>query len=124
MSGRSGRAEYWALVAILFALSFALSFLPHAPIVSAGGAVAIALAQARRLHDMGRSGWWAAAATVAPVAAMLALVGPLGLDGAFLAGSVLMLALLTLVGAVPGTPGPNRFGRPAPFTWLRLLRGR
>jgi uncharacterized membrane protein YhaH (DUF805 family) len=123
LAGRSGRAEYWALIAILFALSFALSFLQTPPITNVGAAVVVAFVQARRLRDINRTGWWALAVTLAPAVLMLALMRPLGLEGAFFAASAFMLALIVLIGALPGTPGPNRFGPPARFTWLRLLRG-
>lgn len=123
LSARAGRAEYWALVAILFALSFALSFLPSAPIVRLVCAIAVALVQVRRLHDMDRTGWWALAVNLGPIVLMLALLRTMGLDGAVVAASAAMLVLIIVVGAIPGTAGPNRFGQPAPFTWLRLLRG-
>ncbi len=61
--GRAGRAEFWwamlaATLLALIPLGLALRFsywialaalIPFAPLVSAG---------ARRLHDIGRSGWW------------------------------------------------------------------
>jgi uncharacterized membrane protein YhaH (DUF805 family) len=46
---------------------------------------------ARRWHDQDRSGWWS----------LLLLLFPIG-----------PIAMVAMLGFIPGTPGPNRFGPP------------
>jgi uncharacterized membrane protein YhaH (DUF805 family) len=75
----------------------------------------------RRLHDAGRSGWWQAPPMLI-VVACLAVAEPayaiaLGFDEAAaelvaLAGLGLYLVMLMVLGLLPPTPGPNRFGPP------------
>jgi uncharacterized membrane protein YhaH (DUF805 family) len=121
LSARAGRREYWTWVVLLFAASIALGSL--IPDISLAMTVPLIFAQTRRAHDFGRSGWWAATATVAPVVASLAVVG-LGLMTATLVGAISELALIALFGALPGEAGDNRFGPPRPFTWRGMLTGR
>lgn len=118
---RSGRAEYWLYVAICFGLSFILGQISDSASVSMTGIMLFV--QARRLHDLGRTGWWALAVTFGPVAVMLPFL-VLGLFTATLVGIAVEVALMILLGALPGEPGENRFGRPRPFTWKGTLTGR
>jgi uncharacterized membrane protein YhaH (DUF805 family) len=123
LAGRAGRAEYWASVAFIFALGVALSFVPALSGGSTGLTAVLMVVQIRRVHDFGRTGWWAVLATFAPLILMLPLMGA-SLDVAILVGLLVELAAIVAIGAVPGTPGENRFGPQAPFTWKRTLTGR
>jgi uncharacterized membrane protein YhaH (DUF805 family) len=122
LAGRAGRREYWVDIGLLFLLSFLLS--RAAPAVSAGFTVVLMSVQIRRIHDLGRTAWWAVAATIAPVVAMFAAWPVMGLEDATLAGVVVELVLIVAIGAWPGEVGENRFGPPPPFTARRVLTGR
>lgn len=96
-TGRAGRQEFWMFALINFGIAIALnivanllglgilSFLYSLAVFLPSLAVTI-----RRLHDTDRIGWWA----------LIALVPFVG-----------WIVLLVLM-ALPGTPGPNRYGPP------------
>lgn len=67
--------------------------------------------QVRRLHDVGRSGWWALLAQLWPIALLLT---PISLELLELVGMATGLAVTIAIGAVPGSRGENRFGPPPP----------
>jgi uncharacterized membrane protein YhaH (DUF805 family) len=99
-TGRAGRAEFWWFVLANFIVSTVLSLLGRASVIFAvlsaiyGLAVLIpSIAVAiRRLHDTERSGWW-----------LLIILVPL-------AGIIVLIVFY----ATEGTPGPNKYGPPAP----------
>jgi uncharacterized membrane protein YhaH (DUF805 family) len=124
LRGRSNRREYWIWVAALFALGVALSFVPGLSNANIGLTLLLLFTQIRRVHDFGRSGWWAVLATVAPVGVMLPLMAVVSLEVAFGLGLLVELAGIVVIGAIAGDPGENRFGAPPPLTWLYFLRGR
>jgi len=96
-TGRAGRQEFWMFALINFGIVIALnivtnllglgilSFIYNLAVFLPSLAVTI-----RRLHDTDRIGWWA----------LVALIPFLG-----------WIILLVLM-ALPGTPGPNRYGPP------------
>jgi uncharacterized membrane protein YhaH (DUF805 family) len=123
LGGRAGRREYGLSVGILFAVGFALSY--AAPIVGDGLSAVLIFAQIRRLHDFNRSGWWALAATLTPLVPAIPLMFMSGQEDVGLAvGFLAELALIVVIGVIPGSPGDNRFGPPPPFTARRVLTGR
>jgi uncharacterized membrane protein YhaH (DUF805 family) len=123
LGGRAGRREYWAIVAALALISFVLSTAP--PIFGLVLSALLAGIQARRLHDFGRSGWWALAATFVPlIATAAAWFIARSEDIAVAAGAIVAIVAIVWIGAVPGTPGDNRFGPAPPFTVRRVLTGR
>ncbi|MET0273545.1 MAG: DUF805 domain-containing protein [Phenylobacterium sp.] len=124
LNDRAGRAEYWFSIGLIFALGIGLSFIPALSGAGTGLTVVLMFAQIRRVHDFGRSGWWAALATFAPMIAMFPLMAVASVDVAFIFGLLVEFALIIAIGAIPGDPGDNRFGPPAPFTWKRTLTGR
>ncbi len=120
LAGRASRREYWINVAVLFGLSLAL---PGPPALRLVLTALLAVAQVRRVHDFGRTGWWALVAALAPMACF-ALWPVASQDVVVLVGVAIELALVVAIGAVPGTVSENRFGPPPPFTLRRVLTGR
>jgi uncharacterized membrane protein YhaH (DUF805 family) len=101
--GRARRAEYWQFFLFTLAISIlgqvliemfkgvpllSLLFALALVVVGLGLIVPSIAASFRRLHDIDKSAWWL-------------LIGLIPLIGA--------IVLLVLF-ALPGTPGPNRFG--------------
>jgi uncharacterized membrane protein YhaH (DUF805 family) len=125
--GRIDRTTFWTvqlLLAIFAACLRATGLLfPSEPILVALLLLLIAsyvvgvFNLTKRLHDLGRSGWW----MLLPMAIALVVVGiavaefGAGSDGAIASeGPALLfpLAFLLAVGVLKGNPGPNRFGEP------------
>lgn len=115
-AGRTPRALAWIAVAALLTVSAlyeavagstlkVLTFWIVDPVLLASGACVIA----KRLHDRGRSGWWAALVLVAFV---LIWPSPYGAR-AVIALPVLIWAVVEL-GLLPSEPGANRYG-PSPL---------
>ena len=121
LQGRSSRREYWIHVGLLIAVGLALA--NPAPFMSLVGAVVLLFVQIRRVHDLGRSAWWAFAAFVAPLIC-LPLMRVTSVETVNLVGELLTLMMIALVGAIPGDRAANRFGPTPPFTVRRVLTGR
>jgi uncharacterized membrane protein YhaH (DUF805 family) len=135
LNGRSGRAEFWIGIAMLFAVAIGLSLFRIA------GASAVTtflwiILWARRLHDLGKSGW----TILIPVGLMLLATfaafawggdtlaqamrtvqlqeGKLSEQGARLllafAGVIVLIqgGFTIWLGSKAGEPGSNRFGPP------------
>jgi uncharacterized membrane protein YhaH (DUF805 family) len=66
---------------------------------------------AGRLRDIGRSAWWVLA-IVALLAVSTIAAWSLGEDIAVGVGTLVELVIVGVLGAIPGQPGPNRFGPP------------
>ena len=133
--GRLRRSHFWISWGILFAAGFVLGFIPIL-----GFFVSLALiypqvaVQVKRLHDMGRSGWWVVAPFAANTAlfiggffaiignvalnqralenedpaAMMAMFGSIG--GIVLLFFVINLGWLLWIGIVDSQPGRNKYG--------------
>lgn len=126
-SGRAARRQYWRTLLLLIGVSFALSALgviPGGQIIAMPFSLAANIAQwalvARRLHDLGRSGWWQVPAMALGMAAVLQVVsmGQSGIEArpdiaaAMLGAMFLSMAFVVVIGVVRGDPGPNRWGPP------------
>jgi uncharacterized membrane protein YhaH (DUF805 family) len=124
MKGRTNRATYWLSIGVLVALLAAIArFAENPPRISE---VALVILCVPRLHDIGRTGWWAAIlipVEIASVAAVLFAPEALGLQ---LAGAFTLLLLLPVIGLglVRGEPAANRFGEPPPpgLNWRRKAK--
>lgn len=99
-SGRAHRTEYWMFFLINFLLGIAIGFLDGALGTQILGLIyALALlipglaAAVRRLHDTGRSGWWALIVLI-PVLGVIVLI--------------VLLAMPTQAGANEYGPEPAR----------------
>jgi len=115
--GRSARAPFWIAVASLFTLSAiyevvagpALKFLTFwfvYPVLLASGACVAS----KRLHDRGRSGWWAALVLFAVI-----LIWPTPYGARAVIALPVMIWTIVELGLLPGEQGSNRFG-PSPVT--------
>jgi uncharacterized membrane protein YhaH (DUF805 family) len=122
LHGRGGRREYWTHVAMLLAVSFVMS--NAAPVLGIVLNLMLMFVQIRRIHDMGRSGWWAVAATVIPIVLILPVMMVSSLDLATITGVIFELMLILAIGVPPGDADENRFGPPPPYTARRVLTGR
>ena len=113
LKGRANRREYWLMIGVLLAASFTAAYV--APAVQTAGTVAVTFAQIRRLHDLGRTGWWVVAILGLQVVAVFALfAASLPEDSILTIGNLIsVLPPIVILGAIPGQPFENRFG-PAP----------
>ena len=80
-SGRSPRSELWYFILFLFllqlvvgAISYALGIQSLEYIVSLGTFLPAIAVEVRRLHDVGRSGWWLFLSLVPLVGTIILLV--------------------------------------------------
>lgn len=84
-----------------------------APIVGLLGSLAVLWVQIRRLHDFGRTGWWAGGALLAQIPLAIGLYTLFGdTETSALLGSAILAVPIVWIGAVPGDPHSNRFGVP------------
>ncbi|MBO9712912.1 DUF805 domain-containing protein [Sphingomonas sp.] len=127
LQGRSNRATYWTLFAVLAGLFLLARVLGVTP--PGLGELALVMLAVPRLHDLGLTGWLVAMPIAGeivfvglliranvPVEAMLEAIGLL---------VVAILAMLVVLGSVPGNRAANRFGEPpAPGSGLLPKRQR
>ena len=123
--GRINRASYWLGIAILTLIYGAL-FYSGGEHASVSEALVAALA-IPRLHDIGRSAWWAGGAFIAELVTAVAAFALLPMQTALTVMGCFVLiaaALLVWLGFVPGDPGENAYGEaPAPGLGIaRLIR--
>lgn len=109
--------KVFALCAVVgFFIAIGLSFVPGLSRGASSVATVIFIRlYASRLHDIGRSGWWQVLLYAAQVlaAVLLATAAQWELDMVIAAVFAIQLIFTGLLAAIPGQPGPNRFG-PAP----------
>ncbi len=123
-SGRINRATYWVWLGLILGLYRLFNLLSSKH--TAVSEVVLILVCVPRLHDIGKSGWWAggfflaeiviAVISFATLPLKLATV-PLGLFVVIVAG------LMIWLGAIAGDPLANRFGEP-PARGVTLTRPR
>lgn len=143
-TGRSNRQEYWVSVALLIVVAFGLTIF-HMQAASAAITVMWVITWMRRLHDIGRPGWWALLPIVLIVLVVTAgfviggepFVNTLAamermetavavpdqmlniILGIGLAAVIIQFGFTIWLGARKGDPGENRFGPPAPDLFNR-----
>jgi uncharacterized membrane protein YhaH (DUF805 family) len=111
--GRINRATYWLCLVVISAIFAAIIALTGKRVPF--GEIALIVLCVPRLHDIGQSGWWVGGMIIAEIAVMIAALASLPEDQALavlgLFGLLILVGLVVL-GALPGQPGPNRFGPP------------
>jgi uncharacterized membrane protein YhaH (DUF805 family) len=115
LKGRMNRASYLPLLGLSLAFCVALVTLQKR-----GGfsEIILVMLAVPRLHDIGKSGWWAGGFFLAEVIITLISVWLLPLDAATIPLGlfvIVVFGLLIWLGTVPGQAGTNRYGEsPAP----------
>lgn len=122
-AGRSRRTEFWVFVLVVLVGQLLANYVDSAArnpallgrmrsaeaLFTLVALVPTAAVSVRRLHDLGRSGWWMVVLAV-PYALWLATASGSAINSAaLLAFAVAALVLLVLL-VQPGQNGPNRYG--------------
>jgi len=111
LQGRINRVSYWiaiaaaAVVLVLFRLLDPKFSIPE---------YVILILCVPRLHDIGRTGWWAGGALIGELVLVAALFTT-SADTILTAGGAYMFfvaVLMIVLGCLPGQPAENRFGPP------------
>ena len=113
LQGRMNRVTYWVGLIAILALYAILNFISKKQV--AVSEVVLILVAVPRLHDIGKSGWWAGAAFILEIAVVVAGFTMLPPNEALMAmgGFVLVVAVLLIwLGCVGGDAEPNKFGEP------------
>lgn len=112
---RIDRRLYWMAVCTLGPLAVLLSLATHGARGLSGGFGLIWIwVYMRRLHDIGRSGWWQAPVFGVQCVVAVVLMTSLHASAPAVLAAVLLIqgAFTAILGAIPGDPGENRFGAP------------
>jgi len=111
-SGRARRAEYWWWALFAFVGGIVIGWIPVLDVIFSFGILIPGLAvTARRLHDIGRSGWW----LLAPYGTILLAGTMFGLEATILGAAsaiaaVVLIVVLFVWTVRPGDHGANAFG--------------
>lgn len=121
--GRIGRAVWWLVIAGTLCLDRALYYMTRGSddfTLYAVGGVAVSAMQiaptVKRLHDVGRSGWWYFPYFVLPAVLYLLAVESVDPEASIVfilmtfAGLMIILWAIFEMGFVRGPRGPNRYG--------------
>lgn len=122
LKGRANRASYWVGLATLVVLMAILMVV--APSSAHIQEIVLIYLAVPRLHDIGRTGWWAAAVLGLEIALTVVAFVTLPEEQALSVTGVMGLAIFGLMvwlGSIPGEPAPNRFGDP-PARGLQFRR--
>lgn len=108
-AGRGRRREYWLWVAPIILLSWVLGAAGLEPLGTLV-TVPVLFAFIRRLHDLGRSGWWAPVINIGCNVVFVASAAFGGEAGGGVVGSLAYLGAIVILGILPGEKGRNRYG--------------
>jgi uncharacterized membrane protein YhaH (DUF805 family) len=116
-TGRISRAKFWLGLLISKNVLFgSIASIGWTAGGRAAGAISLPLylwilsaVSAKRLHDMGVSGWWFAAMLIGPIV-LGGVGGTASLPALNAIAGMLWLGMLVILGAVGGTSGSNSFG--------------
>lgn len=115
--GRINRATYFLCLAILTVIwGLASVYKVRIP-----GEILVALVAIPRLHDIGKSAWWAGGALLLEIAVVFVAL-PFAISAkqpeiVAMAGGLLVVALwgvMILLGCIRGNDGVNKYGAPPP----------
>ena len=111
IAGRARRREYWLWVVPLAILLVVLGAakVPGAALI---GGLPILFVWIRRLHDLGRSGWFAPVINVVVNLSGFAAMALMPDGTGALIALLIYLASLVVMGVLPGEPGSNKYGAP------------
>lgn len=115
LKARLNRASYWVIVgvAIVAMVVSALAFRRPLP----AALVVMLIAAIPRLHDLGRTGWWAGGVFIALMALFFGgqyVLPPHALQNALGVAVLVLPGLLVCLGALPGQKADNAFGAAPP----------
>jgi uncharacterized membrane protein YhaH (DUF805 family) len=113
LNTRTNRATYWLCLAALAILYGALNAFSQKQVAVSEGVLIVLCIP--RLHDIGRSGWWAGAVFALELATAAGAFLTLSLQQATIVMGVFVLlvcVLLIWLGAIPGQPETNVYGDP------------
>ena len=142
-SGRSPRKEYWMFILVYFVITFIASLIdaglgftgdnggPVGGLVGLVHLIPSLSVTVRRLHDIGRSGWWLIAPLAAVILAFLTVGLTIGLDafstgdglfagaagilfGALMLAAFVLVIVLFVFTLLRSQEGTNRYG-PHPY---------
>ncbi|MFT4255267.1 MAG: DUF805 domain-containing protein [Caulobacter sp.] len=115
LKGRINRATYWVIVGVAIAAALISGIVFKRPMPAAQ--VVLLIAAVPRLHDLGRSGWWAGGFFIIETALIFGggfILPPQAYQSALGLVVLLLAGLLVWLGALPGKSAENRFGPPPP----------
>jgi uncharacterized membrane protein YhaH (DUF805 family) len=115
LKGRINRATYWIIVGVAIAAALISGVVFKRPMPAAQ--VVLLIAAVPRLHDLGRSGWWAGGFFIPETALIFGggfVLSPQPYQSALGVAVLLLAGLLIALGALPGKAADNRFGPPPP----------
>ena len=120
LKGRTSRPTYWLTVGICVLL-YGVIYLVTGDHMSISEVV-LMIVCIPRLHDIGKSGWWAGSVLLAEFALLALALATLSLEQATQAMGIFVFVvagLMVWLGCIPGQPFANKFGEPpAPgFLW-------
>ena len=105
-------------MAVAVAICVAIGLIMHSPFQ--GAPLLLLIIAVPRLHDIGKSGWWALGVLAVEFLAGMAIgkfLPPEQLLSAITATALVVVALAILLGCLPGQGEPNRYG-PVPASGL------
>ncbi|WP_337186012.1 DUF805 domain-containing protein [Phenylobacterium sp.] len=118
LRGRGSRGEYLLWLTAILPWAYLAAWAENG-LVEAILSWALIFQTIRRLHDLGRTGWWLAAAITLEMCLAITAARDPGASWMYVAASLFPWACLVLVAAWPGSRGANRFGpKPAAWPWI------